>query len=201
MAPAGIAVTVEIDVRASLESTFRTIVPIELAKIFRGFGPLPAVVGTRGQTGAWDHVGATRIVELADGSEAREELVAYEAPRHFAYRLSGFTGPLRLLVSYADGAWWFSDAGGGTTHVRWTYVFQPYAGRASLVRAALAPLWRRYERQALAHAASEAEQVQSAVTRSPPHGWLPLAAAVLANRRSCDASAVASCVRVGAGLR
>ncbi|HEY2160292.1 MAG TPA: hypothetical protein VGH24_03225 [Solirubrobacteraceae bacterium] len=92
--------------------------PIDLAKIFRGFGPLPAVVGTRDQTGAWDHVGARRVVELADGSEVREELTAYEAPAHFAYRVSGFSGPLRRLVSHADGAWWFSEREGGVTHVR-----------------------------------------------------------------------------------
>jgi hypothetical protein len=100
MAPAGIAVTVEKDVRAPLEATFRAIVPIELARIFRGVGPLPAVVGTREQTGAWDHVGASRIVELSDGSQAHEQLMAYEPPRHFAYRLDGFTWPLRGLVSH-----------------------------------------------------------------------------------------------------
>jgi hypothetical protein len=43
MAPAGIALTVEKDVRPSLEATFRTIVPTELARILRGLGPLPAV--------------------------------------------------------------------------------------------------------------------------------------------------------------
>jgi hypothetical protein len=154
-------VTVETDVQASLEDTFLTIVPIELAKIFRGFGPLPAVVGTREQTGAWDHVGARRVVELADGSEAREELTAYEAPAHFAYRVSGFTGPVRWLVSHADGAWWFSDRGGCVTRVRWTYVFQPRTGCASLVRAVIAPLWSAYERRALALAASEAERPPS----------------------------------------
>jgi Polyketide cyclase / dehydrase and lipid transport len=158
MAPAGIAVTVEKDVRAPLEATFRAIVPIELARIFRGLGPLPAVVGTREQTGAWDHVGASRIVELSDGSQAHEQLMAYKPPRHFAYRLDGFTGPLRGLVSHADGAWWFSDAGDGATHVRWMYVFAPRAARASVVRAVIAPLWSVYERRALSLAASEAER-------------------------------------------
>jgi Polyketide cyclase / dehydrase and lipid transport len=157
MPPAGIAVTVEADVRRPAASAFTTIVPIDLAKIFRGFGPLPRVAGTRDQTGPWDHVGARRVVELADGSEAHEELTAYEAPAHFAYRVSGFTGPLRHLVSHADGAWWFSDRGGDAGHVRWTYVFQPRPGRALLVRAAIAPLWTIYQRRALEHAIREAE--------------------------------------------
>jgi hypothetical protein len=158
MAPAGIAVTVEMDVRAPLEATFLTIVPIELARIFRGLGPLPAVLRTREQTGGWDHVGASRIVELSDGSQAREQLVAYQPPRHFAYRLEGFTGPLGRLVSHADGTWWFSDAGGGAAHVRWMYVFAPRAARALVVRAAIVPLWSVYQRRALSLAAREAER-------------------------------------------
>jgi len=151
-------VTVETDVRAPLETTFRTIVPIDLARIFRGLGPLPAVTGTRGQTGAWDHVGATRIVQLSNESHAHEQLMAYEPPRHFAYRVDGFTGPLRRLVAHADGAGWFADAGAGATHVRWMYVFAPRAARASVVRAVIAPLWSVYERRALGLAASEAER-------------------------------------------
>jgi hypothetical protein len=35
------------------------------------------------------------FVELADGSEAREELTAYAAPAHFAYRVNRFTAPRR----------------------------------------------------------------------------------------------------------
>jgi hypothetical protein len=142
MVPAGIAVTVETDVHAPLEPAFLTIVPIDLARIFRRFGRLPGVLGTHDQTGAWDHVGASRVVELGDGSHAQEQITAYEAPRRFAYRLDGFTGPLRRLGSHADGAWWFSDAGGGTTHVRWMYVFAPRAARATMVRAVIAPLER-----------------------------------------------------------
>jgi hypothetical protein len=92
MTPAGTAVTVETDVRAPLEATFLTIVPIELSRIFRGLGPWPAVVSTREQTGGWDHVGASRIVDLSDGSHAHEQLTTYEPPRHFAYRVDGFTG-------------------------------------------------------------------------------------------------------------
>jgi hypothetical protein len=58
--------------RADAGATFAAIVPIELTHVFTGLGPLPAVVGNREQTGAWDHVGATRVVELSDGSEASE---------------------------------------------------------------------------------------------------------------------------------
>jgi hypothetical protein len=156
MAASAIAVTVEAEAGASLASAFSTIAPIELEKIFRGFGPLPAVTGTREQTGGWDHVGATRVVELGDGSEARERLTAYEAPTYFAYRLSGFTGAIRHLVTHAEGEWWFFETGNGTTGVRWSYAIHPRAGRAALVRAAIVPMWRAYQRRALTLALDEA---------------------------------------------
>lgn len=154
----GVAVTVETLARARPEATFLAIAPIELARIFLGFGPLPAVVGTRDQTGDWDHVGATRIVELAGGSEAREEITAYRAPSYFAYRVSGFSGSLRLLVDHADGAWWFSEAPDEATQVRWTYTFRPRPGRGALVRAIAAPLWQAYARRALALCVEAAER-------------------------------------------
>jgi hypothetical protein len=42
------------------DSTFCFIAPIDLTTIFRGYGPLPAVVGTTDQTGAWDAAGQSR---------------------------------------------------------------------------------------------------------------------------------------------
>ena len=158
MSAGGVAVTVSGVARTDPAIAFAAIAPVDLTRIFTGMGPLPAVVGTRDQTGAWDHVGATRTVQLSDGSEAREAITAYEAPAHFGYRLDAFTGPLRLVAEGADGAWWFSAAGAGGTDVRWTYVFAPRAGRRWLVRAAVAPLWRAYARRVLARAIAAAEE-------------------------------------------
>ena len=157
MSPSGVAVTVSGVARTEPATAFAAIAPVDLTRIFTGMGPLPAVVGTHAQTGAWDHVGATRTVELSDRSEAREAITAYDAPAHFAYRLEGFTGPLRRVVEGADGAWWFSAGARGGTDVRWTYVFLPRPGRRWLVRAAVAPLWRAYARRVLALAIAEAE--------------------------------------------
>jgi Polyketide cyclase / dehydrase and lipid transport len=154
----GVAVTVRGRARAPLEQTFGAIAPIDLPVIFRGFGPLPAVLATREQTGDWDHVGATRVVELADGSEARERLTAYDRPDHFAYRVGPFTGPIRRVVGHADGAWWFTATYDGATDVRWTYVFRPRRRLAApLVRLAVAPLWRAYAMRALGLALRRAE--------------------------------------------
>ena len=103
-----VPVTVEDVARATPEATFDAIVPIDLSKMFVGHGPLPAVTGTRDQTGEWDHVGASRTVVLADGSTAHEEIAAHERPRYFGYRVSGFTGSLRWLVSGVHGEFWFT---------------------------------------------------------------------------------------------
>ena len=158
MAPAGVAITVDGSARAPHDRVFHAIAPVPLEEIFTGYGPLPAVVGTHGLEGGWDRVGATRTVELADGSEAREEITSYDKPSHFGYRLSGFTGVMRRLASGVDGAWWFTESDAGATHIRWTYTFQSLAGRALVVRAAVGPLWRRYAQQTLALAVQRAER-------------------------------------------
>ena len=161
MARAGVAVTVRARAAVAPEVAFDAIAPIDLPRIFTGLGPLPAVTGTREQTGAWDHAGATRVVELADGTEARERLTLHERPHRFAYRVGPFTGPLRRVVDGADGAWWFAPAGGGdagaATAVTWTYTFRPRGLARPLVRVAVAPLWRAYARRALARAVAAAE--------------------------------------------
>jgi hypothetical protein len=157
--PAGIAVATEADVRLPLATAFARIVPIELPKIFPRYGPLPAVVDTRDQTGGWDHVGASRTVVLSDGTTASEEMTAYVEPSHFAYRLGGFSGQMRFLVDHAHGAWWFCEAGEDRTRIRWTYTFVPHPGRSLVLRAAVVPLWTRYQSRALALSVREAEKL------------------------------------------
>jgi hypothetical protein len=154
---ARVPVTVETDVSVARDAAFAAIAPIDLTRMFHRLGPVPAVTGTREQTSAWDRVGARRVVELSDGSEAREEIITYDAPRHFGYRVGSFTGPFRLLVERADGAWWFAPDGSGGTHIRWTYTFESRRGMGPLVRYVLAPLWRAYARRALARGAAIAE--------------------------------------------
>jgi hypothetical protein len=154
----GIGITVERVVRAGGERTFDSVAPVPLEEIFNRFGPIPGVKGTRDQTGDWDEVGQTRVVELTDGSQAQEELTTYDRPRHFAYRLSELTGPLRLLVDHADGAWWFADRGDGTTGVTWTYCFEPRFGGRWVTRCVIAPFWRRYAGRALDRAVRIAER-------------------------------------------
>jgi hypothetical protein len=65
-----LAATVNTDVAVSQITAFEYNVPIDLTSIFTGYGPLPAVTGTKNQTGAWDGAGQTRTVLLSDGSSA-----------------------------------------------------------------------------------------------------------------------------------
>lgn len=137
-------------VKASPEDTFVRVVPIDLPSIFRGFGPLPAVVATEEQTGAWDTAGQTRRVRLSDGSTAREMLTDYDPPRYFGYRVSDFSGPLRFLTTGARGEWWFEDEPGRSTALRWRYAFEPRSALARPVLWAIVrPLWRGYMASAL----------------------------------------------------
>lgn len=68
-----ISVTVKGIANTDQITAFETIVPIELSKIFLGHLGLPAVIGTKDETGAWNEAGQTRTVCLSDGSEASEK--------------------------------------------------------------------------------------------------------------------------------
>ena len=115
---------VHVDIMVPCDKAFSHIVPIDLANIFTGFRPLPAVKGMRNQTGTWDAASQSRTVLLSDGSSAQEALTAYRFPSHFAYTVKGFAGILRFFASEAHGEWWF-EQGSVTqpTTVRWRYQF------------------------------------------------------------------------------
>lgn len=102
-----------------------------LPKVLTGYGLLPRVVGTSGNTGPWDQPGSARIVHLADGNTAREQVTSYERPKYFAYRTSEYTFALRYVGNFADGQWWFGNDGRGT-QVRWTYTFHAKNWLASI---------------------------------------------------------------------
>lgn len=154
-----VPVTVESPCRATPETAFDVIAPIDLSLIFTGMGPLPAVRGVRDQSGPWNTPGATRKPELSDGSTATERLIEYTRPHSFAYEITDFTGPLRLLVAKVRGEWTMTPDGPNSL-IRWTYSFYPRSGRGWLIRLAAAPLWRRYATATLARAVQVVEAVE-----------------------------------------
>jgi hypothetical protein len=153
------AATVSTTIEASIDEAFGQIVPIDLTSIFTGYGPLPAVMQTRDQSGAWDAAGRTRNVAFSDGSTARESLPEYEYPHRFAYTIDHFTGVLRLLASEARGEWWFEQVPGRkATAIRWRYQFvsrskflEPLVGLFTRL------LWRGYMLKALSLSKAKVE--------------------------------------------
>ena len=139
--------------------TFEINVPIDLSVIFTGWGPFPAVRGVKNQTGAWDHVGASRNPELSDGTTATEALTEYTPGHSFAYEVTDFTNLLGRIAHGVRGEWTFTPDGAGTL-IRWTYEFKPKGGRRLLLRYGLAPLWRRYM-QAVVEAAAKLTEEQA----------------------------------------
>ena len=119
-----IAVTMETQIEAAVADVFDFVAAEDvLPKVLTGYGLLPGVVKTTGTTGPWDKPGSHRIVNLKDGTTAREEVTAYRRPEYFAYKTSEYTFALKYLATGATGEWWF-ERGGHGTKVRWTYSFQ-----------------------------------------------------------------------------
>jgi len=160
------AATIHTHIKATPALAFQHIAPIDPRALFTGYGPLPAVIGTRDQTGAWDTPGQTRTVALSDGSVAEETLEHYHPAQYFSYTVSGFTGALRWLATGANGAWWFDPQAGGTqTTVRWRHAFDARSKWAAPVLWLLAHvLWRGYMRKALRLAKTQIEAARSAPT-------------------------------------
>ena len=145
-------------INANQAETFTHIAPIDLTSIFTGYGPLPAVVGTKDQTGQWDEAGQTRTVELSDGSTAQEKLNTYAHPTYFSYTVSNFSGSLLFLTTSANGEWWFEQQASGKTGVKWRYAFNarsPFA--VPLLWFIANVLWHRYMAKALSLAKKQIE--------------------------------------------
>lgn len=118
-----ISATVTMELGVNQITAFEYIVPIDLTSIFVGYGPLPAVTGTKNQTGAWDGAGQTRTVLLSDGTSSQEMLTEYGHPNYFKYTVDRFTGILRFVTSSANGEWWFSIVSSDKTLIKWHYTF------------------------------------------------------------------------------
>ena len=116
-----------------------------LPKVLTGYGPLPAVIKTSGNTGPWDVVGSSRVVHLADKTTVREELTYYNYSKYFAYKIWGFGNPIvKTLATGGRGEWTFTAAEGGT-QVTWTYTFVAKNGLTAIPMSGIAQiLWRGY---------------------------------------------------------
>jgi hypothetical protein len=159
--------TVQTEIAAQQTVVFNYIVPIDLASIFTGYGPLPAVAGTKNQTGAWDAAGQTRTVIFSDGNSAREMMTKYEYPRYFSYTVSDFTGAIGVFAKSANGEWWFdTNPSSGATIVKWRYAFNARnMFTAPVVWMITKTFWRGYMNKALRLCKT---QIESGAAKTSP---------------------------------
>jgi len=155
-----IVVAVRTQLPASAERAFDVIAAIDLSTIMRGRGILPPVAGVEDQSGAWDSVGESRIVRLADDTGWIETLTAVDRPRRFAYSSVGLTSWLRWLVGTIRGEWTFAESVLGdrpsVVEIRW---YNELVGRSWWTRPLLAIvanwIWRPQMERAIELAAEE----------------------------------------------
>ena len=86
-----------------------------LSRVLHRWGPVPGVTGTADLTGPWDTPGSERTVLLEDGSTAHEQVLTWERPERFEYRVDRLSNPLGRLVDHALGSWEFSATGRGSS--------------------------------------------------------------------------------------
>lgn len=152
------SVSLKSTANAPINKTFEIIVPIDVPTIMPGYGPLPAVTGIEAQTGAWDAVGQTRTIRLADGTCAREEITLYEAPHRFGYTVSAWSGALKYLARQAKSEWRFSEVAANQTRITWLYAFSPRSAWLVLPLLLIVQLlWRGAMKQALRECVKQAE--------------------------------------------
>ncbi|MEO5654069.1 MAG: SRPBCC family protein [Marmoricola sp.] len=129
------------------ERAYDAVLTAPLEQIFRRrYWAIPPIVGVRDQVGTWGTPGQTRTIVMADKGTLREELTLAQRPHAFGYDISGVTGPMKPLVSSAQGRWSF-DADGGGTRVTWAWTVQPRSALANLAMPIFARLWRGNARQ------------------------------------------------------
>ena len=133
---------------AGLEDAYRIGTPMTPVGFYPAFGPLPAVLEVRRQTGPWDAPGQRRQLMLSDGGSVTETLVTVDAPARFVYELSNFEKLFGRLVSGARAEWEYTPEGAGT-HVHWRYTFFARPGAGPLLRAIVRFFWAPYMQRVL----------------------------------------------------
>lgn len=93
-------------------------------KVFKGFGPIPAILKAEMIDGGEMREGAIRRVTNADGSVIDEEILTLIKPQIQAYKLiRGFIPPVSYLIVSGDSEWKFTPTTTGT-QITWNFCFQ-----------------------------------------------------------------------------
>jgi hypothetical protein len=147
----------ELIANVGLDPAWSIATPLTPVGFYPRFGPLPAVIEVRDQTGEWDAVGQTRTLMLSDGGSVVEHTSEVVRPGFFAYELTDFQKLFGKIVSGARAEWRFREVAGGTS-IRWTYTFTALPGRRWLLAAIVGNLWAPYMRRVLPGIVAEVER-------------------------------------------
>jgi len=71
---------------------------------------------------SYDKVGQARIITFQGGDTAEEQLLTFNPPGNYSYRISKFSNFLKKLSNAAYGQLWF-DHIDGKTRITWVYSF------------------------------------------------------------------------------
>jgi hypothetical protein len=136
----------------SVEDAYDRVLPMPLTDIFdKRYLAIAPIAAVEGQDGVWGaSVGQTRTIKLKDGGTMQESLTVIERPARFGYSMSNIKGPLKPLVSAANGMWSFAPDGTGT-RITWAWDVTPRGVIGKIGMPIFAKLWNGYARQALAH--------------------------------------------------
>lgn len=154
----GISASADALVRTNAQRAWELSGPLDPSQFYPRFGPLPAVIEVRDQSGEWDTVGRTRMLMLSDGGRVIETITDTAAPTLFAYELSEFQKLFGKLVSGARAEWRFEPRESGSV-IRWSYTFFARPARGWIVWLIVKLWWARYMRHVLPLIAKEVDQL------------------------------------------
>ena len=143
------------EVPATPEQAYDAVIPGPLEAIFKHrHVVMPPIVKVSGQEGVWgETLGQTRTIHLSDGGSVKETLVESDRPTRSAYTITDIKGPMKLLVSQAEGRWTFTPAGAGTV-VAWSWTLHPTNAVTARLLPVIGAFWKGYARKALAEVES-----------------------------------------------
>jgi hypothetical protein len=113
-----------VEVSASAEAVFDFVTSLSnLPKVFRGFGPIPAIIKAEIVDGGEIREGSVRRIYNSDGSVIDEEMITLKKSERQTYRLvRGFKFPISLLIQSGGGDWHFTATPKGT-RIDWEFYF------------------------------------------------------------------------------
>jgi hypothetical protein len=138
-----------INIEAPPSVVFEAVCGIDASTIFQKRWPLPGVVSVSGHVGPWSATGQKRILRLTDKSVVCEELTDFQPENSYAYRIYGFTGPMKNIADEGRGEW--SVVGDDdSSSLAWRYSLTTTQPQGQIALAFFVEfLWPGYMRAAL----------------------------------------------------